>query len=171
MNMNIEAGRYKQIHHLLLQRGLASYKRRRLGYGHQERVRIRIRNRNIIVHKEASLDLWDQSIHVFSICVSFLRRGIHRSSTKSLCVNKAYTYELNLLGGVLSMTLKLSLPLILSAYLEWIALYAEHVKSKWHSSSTLICLHCILYAPSNSLHFDTMMQLQYLTFEIECELV
>ena len=30
-----------------------------------------------IVHKEASFDLWDQSIHVFLICVSFLKRGVH----------------------------------------------------------------------------------------------
>mgnify|MGYP000550670593 CR=1 FL=1 len=30
-----------------------------------------------IVHKEANFDLWDQSIHVFLICVSFLRRVIH----------------------------------------------------------------------------------------------
>ena len=45
-------------------------------------------------------------------------------------MNKAYTYELNLLGGVLRMALKLSLPLSMSAYLERIALYAEHVKSK-----------------------------------------
>ena len=46
------------------------------------------------------------------------------------CVNKAYTYELNLLGGVLRMALKLSLPLNMSTYLERIALYVEHVKSK-----------------------------------------
>ena len=35
------------------------------------------RIRTFIVHKEAKFDLWDQSIHVFLICVSFLRRGIH----------------------------------------------------------------------------------------------
>ena len=79
-------------------------------------------------------------------------------------MNKAYTYELNLLGGVLSMALKLSLPLSMSAYLQRIALYDEHVKSK----CPLPCLHCILYTPSNLLDFDTMMQLQYLTCEIEC---
>ena len=47
-------------------------------------------------------------------------------------MNKAYTYELNLLGGVLSMALKLSLRLSMSAYLEQIARYAKHVKSKSH---------------------------------------
>ena len=30
-----------------------------------------------IVHKEANFDLWDQSIHVFLICVSFLKKGIY----------------------------------------------------------------------------------------------
>ena len=40
-------------------------------------------------------------------------------------MNKAYTYELNLLGDVLSMALKLSLPRSMSAYLERIALYVE----------------------------------------------
>ena len=40
-------------------------------------ISIRIRIRIFIVHKEAKFDLWDQSIHVFFICVSFLRRGIH----------------------------------------------------------------------------------------------
>ena len=43
--------------------------------------------------------------------------------------NKAYTYELNLLGGVLSMTLKYD-PLRMSAYLEQIVLYVKHVMSK-----------------------------------------
>ena len=39
-----------------------------------------------IVHKEAKFDLWDQSIHVFLICVSFLRRGIHTLKHKvSMC--------------------------------------------------------------------------------------
>ena len=39
-----------------------------------------------IVHKEANFDLWDQSIHVFLICVSFLRRGIHILKHKvSIC--------------------------------------------------------------------------------------
>ena len=45
-------------------------------------------------------------------------------------MNKAYTYELNLLDGVLSMALKLSLRLSMSAYLERIALYVEHVKEQ-----------------------------------------
>ena len=54
------------------------------------------------------------------------KEGIHTS----LCVNKAYINELNLLGGVLSMALKLSLPLSISTYFERIALYAKHVKSK-----------------------------------------
>ena len=43
----------------------------------------------------------------------------------------------------LSMTLKLSLPLNMSTYLARIALYAEHVKSKWHSSSTMPSLHTL----------------------------
>ena len=43
----------------------------------------------------------------------------------------------------LSMELKLSLPLSMSAYLEWIALYVEHVKSKWHSSCTMPSLHTL----------------------------
>ena len=55
---------------------------------------------------EANFDVWDQSVHVFLIGDSFLRKGI----PQSLCVNKTYTYELNHLGGVLSMALKLSLP-------------------------------------------------------------
>ena len=33
--------------------------------------------RIFIVHKEANFDLWDQSIHVSLIYVSFLRRDIH----------------------------------------------------------------------------------------------
>ena len=46
----------------------------------------RIRIKNFIVHKEASFDLWDQSIRVFLICVSFLRRGIHTLKHKvSMC--------------------------------------------------------------------------------------
>ena len=40
-------------------------------------------------------------------------------NTLNLCVNKAYTYELKLLGGVLSiMALKLSLPRNMSSYLQ-----------------------------------------------------
>ena len=39
--------------------------------------RIRIGIRIFIVHKKASCDLWDESIHLFLICVSFLKRGIH----------------------------------------------------------------------------------------------
>ena len=47
---------------------------------------IRIRIRIFIVHKEANFDLWDQSIHVFLIYVSFLRRGIHTLKHKvSMC--------------------------------------------------------------------------------------
>ena len=39
-----------------------------------------------MVHKEANFDLWDQSIHVFFVCVSFLRRGIHTLKHKvSMC--------------------------------------------------------------------------------------
>ena len=38
--------------------------------------RIRIRIRIFIVHKKASCDLWDEGIHLFLICVSFLKRGI-----------------------------------------------------------------------------------------------
>ena len=41
------------------------------GEGKWRRCRIRI----FIVHKEASFDLWNQSIHVCSICVSFLKGG------------------------------------------------------------------------------------------------
>ena len=40
------------------------------------------------------------------------------------------TYDLNVAGGVLSMALKLSLPLNMSSYIERIALYVDHVKSK-----------------------------------------
>ena len=38
---------------------------------HKERLRI------FIVHKETKFDKWDQSIHVFLLCVSLLKRGIH----------------------------------------------------------------------------------------------
>ena len=49
-----------------------------------QRIRIRIRNFN--VYKEAKFDLWDQSIYVFLICVSFLRRIIHTLKHKvSMC--------------------------------------------------------------------------------------
>ena len=58
------------------------------------------------------------------------KKGYSYIEAQSLCVNKAYTYEPNLLGGVLSMVLKLSLPLNMSSYFERIALYAKHVKSK-----------------------------------------
>ena len=83
------------------------------GEGKWRRCRIRI----FIVHKEASFDLWNQSIHMFLICVSFLKWYSYIEA-QSLYVNKAYTYELNLLGGVLSMTLKFSLALSMSTYLE-----------------------------------------------------
>ena len=87
------------------------------------------RIRFFIVHKEANFDLWDQSIHVFLICVSFL----------------------------LSTTLKLSLPLSMSHILN--ELY--YMLSMWRANDIhpLPCLHCIHYMPSNSLHFDTKMQI------------
>ena len=67
---------------------------------------------------------------MFLICVSFLKRGIHTLKYKVSMREKSIQYELNLLGGVFGMALKLSLPLSMSTYLERIALYAEHVKSK-----------------------------------------
>ena len=39
-----------------------------------------------IVHKEANFDLWDQSIHVFFIRVSFLKRGISSGAYLHLIV-------------------------------------------------------------------------------------
>ena len=50
-------------------------------------------------------------------------------------MNKAYTYELNLLACVLSMALKLSHPLTMSIYFERIALYAEQKSSKGDDNS------------------------------------
>ena len=39
-----------------------------------------------IVHKEANFDLWDHSIHVFLIYVSFLSKGVHTLKHKvSMC--------------------------------------------------------------------------------------
>ena len=88
-------------------------------------------------------NLWDQHINVLFICISFLKRSIHTLKHKVSCVNKAYTHEIYLLGGVLSVALKLSLPLNMSLHLERIALYVEHVKSTWHSSSTMLSLHSL----------------------------
>ena len=77
-----------------------------------------------IVHKEANFDPWDQSIHcVLHMCLLPKKeRSYIEVQSKSLCLNNAYTYEL-------CMTLKLSLPVSMSTYLERIALYAAHVKS------------------------------------------
>ena len=49
----------------------------------------------------------------------------------------------------------------------------HYMLSMWRASDihSLPCLRCILCMPSNSLHFDTMMQLQYLTCEIDCKIV
>ena len=77
------------------------------------------------------------------VCVSFLKRGIHTLKHKASIRKKAYTYEPNLLGGAISMTLKLSLPLNMASYIARIALYAKHVNSKWHLSSTVPSLHTL----------------------------
>ena len=65
---------------------------------------------------------------VLDICL-LPKEGYSYVEAQSLCENKAYRYELYLLGGVLSMPLKLSLHLSMLTYLERIALYVEHVKS------------------------------------------
>ena len=44
-------------------------------------------------------------------------------NTLNLCVNKAYTYELKFLGGVSSMTLKLSLPLKMGVLILFVRLF------------------------------------------------
>ena len=55
--------------------------------------------------------------YVLDMCL-LPKKGYSYIEVQSLCVNKTYTYEVNLLGGVLSMTLKLSLPHSMSTYLE-----------------------------------------------------
>ena len=47
-------------------------------------------------------------------------------------MNKAYVYELDLLGILYSVTLDFNK----SSYLSRITLYVEHVESKWYSSSS-----------------------------------
>ena len=83
-----------------------------------------------IVHKEAN---WLMGLDYTCVLDMYFlpKKGYSYIEVQSLfCVNKAYTYELNLPDGVLSMAVKLSLPLSMSTYLERIALHAEHMKIK-----------------------------------------
>ena len=115
-------------------------------------IRIRIRIRNLTFGR-------DQSVHVFLICIAFQKRGMHTLMHK------------------VSMR-EYSIQIWHSSYHS--ILVCQHILNKlhympsmWraseHSSFNLTSLHT-LHA-FKFVHFDTMMQLQYLTCEIECAVV
>ena len=62
-------------------------------------------------------------------------------SKASLCGCNVHIYVVNLLGGAVSITVRLSLRLNIPLNVSQILLYSEHVKSRWHSSSAKLSLH------------------------------
>ena len=74
----------------------------------------------------------------------------------SLCVNKAYAYEHNLLVGVLSIALKLS-PVLLSHHTSQELHYIWSMK-KTSDIHSQLGLHNKLYVPLYLTYFDAMMK-------------
>ena len=83
-------------------------------------------------HKESNIYLWNPSTQIFVL--GLLKKGYSYLKHKAFVwMSRAYVYELNLLGGAWSMKLKLSSPLLICHHSRSrIALYIEHVKSKWY---------------------------------------
>ena len=60
------------------------------------------------IHKEANIDFMGLQYTSFFYACLLPKKGYSYFEAQNLCVHKAYMYELNLQGGALSMTLKLS---------------------------------------------------------------
>ena len=84
-------------------------------------------------------------------CTSFLdvcllpKKGYSYFKAQSLSANKAYTYELNLVGGVTSMTLKLSS--LHNIYHSFHKLHYMLSMQKASDIHSLLGLHHIPYIP------------------------